>query len=133
MAQVVSAMVGTTMTGLSLSAGFSCCSHEAKKLLRSRTSQRSKTASMAWGAHRISKSRPRFPCEHHGEAEHSPKFTRTLMASLSAWGDEAAGRGDRRFRLDPTWAQRGQYGHQAAAHREARSAQRLDHEGRRWA
>jgi hypothetical protein len=28
------------MIGLPLSAGSSCCSHEAKKLLRSRTSQR---------------------------------------------------------------------------------------------
>src|SRR5439155_100704 len=38
MAQAESVSVCTTMTGLPRSAGFSCCSHDAKKALRSRNS-----------------------------------------------------------------------------------------------
>src|SRR2546421_3890988 len=60
MAQVVSTIAGTTMTGLPLSAVFSCCSQDAKKLLRSRTSQRSTRASMGRDKHWTSNFRDSF-------------------------------------------------------------------------
>jgi hypothetical protein len=57
---LVSAIVGTTMTGLPRSSGFSSCSQDAKKLLRSRTSQRSKAAPMGFMFLLNSKSRCSF-------------------------------------------------------------------------